>query len=426
MVSPAWQGLAIKWSYFFFISSLLAFQEYLPLYLKQLGFTASQVGLSTLMGIPLLFAPLFGFLGDRFRARKLVLVTLLLLLILILLAPLLPLVSPLGKCNNISNASLTEVNQPKQHLHASIYIENITDDFRERFKNNLNPSKYFVRSLPNSNSTQIQREQTTDVLKKNASNIPWSSFLFIYIAIIRGLYEVLKRATASFYNVTTMTYLERLEDRETKYGSYYCWGYIGASLSLFIVGIMASRIGQTFCGNIEPGYFVIFFYSSFGMSLTLIALPWISYEYLDNRVVNWSDVRGVICNGHHLVVLFVGIYLGYCCSFQQYWEYWYIAELSGSPVIMGVGGLIRQPFAAFWYYFSGRILDKVGELHTMAVALFAGAVSLLTLSFVQTPWLVLFIDVFLSGTMALSYAATILYFSKCTSKASSAVILGAH
>ena len=52
---------------------------------------------------------------------------------------------------------------------------------------------------------------------------------------------------------------------------------------------------------------------------------------------------------HYLVMLFIGFYFGLCYSFQRYWEDCYIYELSGSPVVMGICGLIRRPFVALWF-----------------------------------------------------------------------------
>ena len=50
--------------------------------MSQLGFSPPQIGFASLFGAQELFFPLYGFPGDRFRARKLILFVLLLLLYL--------------------------------------------------------------------------------------------------------------------------------------------------------------------------------------------------------------------------------------------------------------------------------------------------------------------------------------------------------
>ena len=92
------ESLALIWCYLFAVSGIIVFAEYSNLYMSQLGFSPSQIGFASLFGAQDLFLPLFGFLGDRFRARKLILIVLLLLLYLTTIAPLLPLTVSLPTC----------------------------------------------------------------------------------------------------------------------------------------------------------------------------------------------------------------------------------------------------------------------------------------------------------------------------------------
>ena len=73
------------------MGNILPFEEYFPLYMQQLGLTASQIGMTWLFGLPSLSMVLTSYLADRFRARKLMLVVSEILLVLLSLAPLLPL-----------------------------------------------------------------------------------------------------------------------------------------------------------------------------------------------------------------------------------------------------------------------------------------------------------------------------------------------
>ena len=91
---------------------------------------------------------------------------------------------------------------------------------------------------------------------------------------------------------------------------------------------------------------------------------------------------------------------------------------------MGVLGLMRRPLVAVWFYLSGHLIEKVGDLKTIAVALVLYSVSFMTISFINIPWLVLFIDIFQAAGYGFSYTALNVHFSKTGSKSSSAVILG--
>ena len=92
------ESLAFKWSWFFLGGGLILFHEYLTLYMQQLDLSLTQISWTSLMGALQLTMPLFGFLGDRFRARKLIVTVLLLVVFIITLVPLLPLVVSLPTC----------------------------------------------------------------------------------------------------------------------------------------------------------------------------------------------------------------------------------------------------------------------------------------------------------------------------------------
>ena len=408
--------LALKWSFFFQIGSQVAFEEYLPLFLKQLGFNASQVGFTAAMGLPILFSPLFGLLGDKFRARKLVLILLILFLLLLILAPLLALVSPLGDCKEIRNHSTVDTDAKKRPTNKTFSFKNVAKSVPKTITSNVS-----LFSLPSSVGSSLSFNNQTSHEGKPAGTLAWSSNLFIFIVITKGLYEALRSAALTSYNVAAMTHLRK---ERTRYGSYFCWGHIGASFSVFAVGIMALFIKLPICGIIGYGYFTVCLFSALFMAHCLCVVPWVKYEYLDHRVINWSDVRGVVFNFHYLVVLFVGLCIGICFGYQTFWENWYIDELSGGPLIMALCGITRRPFLALWFHLSGRFMSKVGELRAMAAALLLASVSLLALSFIQVPWLVLLVDVFMSAALALSYSAINVHLSKAGSEASSSVILG--
>ena len=91
---------------------------------------------------------------------------------------------------------------------------------------------------------------------------------------------------------------------------------------------------------------------------------------------------------------------------------------------MGVAGLIRRPLVAVWFYLSGHLIERVGDLKTIAVSLFLFSVSFLAISFINIPWLVLVVDILQAAGYAFSYTGLNIHFSKSESKASSAVILG--
>ena len=218
-------------------------------------------------------------------------------------------------------------------------------------------------------------------------------------------------------------YYPIFKEKRASFGSCTMWEHIGVSVSL------RRSAGFAFHAQYLPrcrewllhckclgssGNHVVFL----RRTIVQVRVPW------RHRVIGWTEVKCVFSDIHYVFLLAVGLFLGSCCAFQINWEFWYISELSGSPTIMGEVCLIRRPLVAVWFYLSGHLIEKVGDLKTTAVALFLFPVSFLAISFISIPWLVLVVDILQAGGYALSYTGLTIHFSKPGSKASSAVILG--
>ena len=91
---------------------------------------------------------------------------------------------------------------------------------------------------------------------------------------------------------------------------------------------------------------------------------------------------------------------------------------------MGVAGLIRRSLVIVWFYLSGHLIEKVGDLKTAAVSLFLFCILFLATSFIDIPLLVLAVDLLQATAFAFSFTSRTIHFSKPGSKAGSAVILG--
>ena len=241
----------------------------------------------------------------------------------------------------------------------------------------------------------------------------------LLLLITRAFSTFVVRVIVSLQNLATITCLK---EKRASSGSYFMWEHIGGSVSLSAVSLLASHFTLNICGVIRNGYYIAFVWASTSIMLSSFALPWFKYEYLKHRVMKWGEI--VFSDSHYVFILIVGMFLGSCTTFQLTCEFLYISKLSGGPTIMGVAGLIRRPLVAVWFCLSGYLIQKVGDLQTIAVALFLFSVSFLAISFINIPWLVLVVDILQAAGYAFSYTALNIHFTKPGSKASSAVILG--
>ncbi len=108
------KSFALKWYFFNSPSSTVLFSEYFNLFMKQLGFNPAQIGLTTLLGLPQLFIPLYLMFGEKFRARKILAVFGTIGLSVCCMLPLLSMIVPALQPTCLSTASIDYFDAARQ------------------------------------------------------------------------------------------------------------------------------------------------------------------------------------------------------------------------------------------------------------------------------------------------------------------------
>ena len=398
------KSIALKWFYFWSVGSAIIYSEFSNICMKQLGLSPRQIGLTNLMGVSNLFIPSCLFIGDKFRARKLLVIIGLVFLVVCYFLPLLPFTvsSPAIFCFT-SNKSIA-----------------LTSG------HSINSSVISRNSFPTNNLTDKLGDSERGTPRTNtktsySENVPWLSKLFLLMLVTRTAYEFPHRMLASLGDLATITYLK---ERRANYGAYYMWSHIGGGISILTVAMLAWFIKINICGTENYGYFTMYIVAGCMALLSMLSLPWIRYEYNENKTINWSEVKSALCNAHFALMFCVLFCTGIPAAFQIFWEFWYLDGLSASPLLLGVAGLIRRPMLAIWTLLSCELLKRIGELKTICIAFSLFSLSFLALSFTRVPWFVLAIDMFQAAAYGLAYCSLTVHFSKAGSKTSSGVIRG--
>ena len=110
------KSLALKWYYFNCTSSSALYGEYFNLFMKQLGFNPAQIGLTTLLGLPQFFIPLYLMFGEKFRARKTLAVLGTIGVSVCCMLPLLSLILPALQPTCYSKSSIDSFNATRQDI----------------------------------------------------------------------------------------------------------------------------------------------------------------------------------------------------------------------------------------------------------------------------------------------------------------------
>lgn len=401
MVTLTVGGVSICLAYFLFRPSVCIVEEYTPLYLQQIGYSSKYIGLAPILG---LFTQTFGipslsYLADKFRARRFFLF---LSVSISIPSALLFLAAPIPRPICEKTTYLTTGNKT---IIASL---NRTDD---------NGTSFLAQRSFGINSSQTQPTELNTPAKADGDR---TTFFVIFI-VLRGIFELTKRLTVTLITVAAMTHLKQ---DKSKFGYYACWGEIGGGLALFMVGISLSHILHYVCGDLVPNYVAIFFFVVGFQFLTLATLPFMNFEYLEHKVIDYDEVKKVLFDPHYILILVICCHTGWCSAFQVRWEFWYMQKLGGSSIVMAVGGLLRRPFVAVWFLLSRRIIGKFGELRIIALSLLVFAGSFVALAFIDNAWLVILCDNFQAASYVLSFASFVVHFADVGSKASTAFFQG--
>ena len=447
-------SIALKWHYFSYISSVCVYSEYFNLFMKQLGFNTAQIGLSTLLGALDLLILSFLLLGEKFQARKTVLVIVALGVAFCCILPLGSLIVPAlhPKCYPTTSlhSSNASVNLRKASMHSK-YANDTKASGQTASKygtfpyltpaNNgslapvlRNRSVKFPKSIIRQPASIPMRDavQTNGSSHMNYSSDPIDpsniyhpqpslSALFLLLTISRSPLLLFKHTDQALANLATITYLK---GENASYGVYFMWSNIGTALSICFVAGFAWFIRISICGIENYGYFIAFIWGFVMTLLSMLSLPWFKYEYAEKKSFNWSGVKSDVFNAHYVFMFFVLFCTGLCVSFQTYWEFWYLDKLSASPLLLGGAVLIRRPLIALSTLASSYLMRKIGDLKTVCVALLLYALSFLALSFARIAWTVLFIDTFQAVANGINYCALTVLFYKASSKENSSIILG--
>jgi hypothetical protein len=140
--------------------------------------------------------------------------------------------------------------------------------------------------------------------------------------------------------------------------------------------------------------------------------------------VDYDEIKRVLHNPHYILILLSCAHTGFCTAFQYRWEFWYIKQLGGNPLVMAVSGLLRRTVVAFWFILSGGIIGKLGELNVIAISLSIFAATFAALAFMENAWFVVVLDNFQAASSVLTHASIVVHMSKAGSETTSAFLRG--
>ena len=404
-------GVAVGLAFFIFVPSVNIVDEYSALYLAQLGYSETVIGLAPILGLftQAVGLPLLSYLADRYRARKL-----LFFLTILITAPsvLIFLAFPIPKpiCEGTAK-SITQAN------NTIVSSWNITQYRYNNTSSVVKPSTYSDGLVSDDNEAVAGLAE----IQMNEKLLSQRVDFFVIFLLARGVFELTKRFAVTLITVAAMTHLK--EDK-SKFGYYTCWGPIGGGIALFVCGLALNDIRHNVCGKMVPNYVIIFFFVTGYLLLTSLTVPFIHYEYDEHKVIDYKEVKSFLTKFHYIFMLVICCLSGWFRMFQLRWEFWYIEFLGGSPVVMAVSGLLKRSFISLFFLLSPSFFNYFSELALVAVGLLIFAATFLGLALTKNAWLIILFDFTQAAAFMMTYASFVLHFSNFGSKATAVFFQG--
>jgi PPP family 3-phenylpropionic acid transporter len=222
---------------------------------------------------------------------------------------------------------------------------------------------------------------------------------FFYLAGVTVCMSVFYNSAQPLLDSLSLNFIKR--NPSFSYGTLRIAGAAGWAFTGIIVGYFINKVSTN----------VIFISSSISMLLTFVFALYLQYDKevsaSDEKFPIADDLKQILKNNRLLILLF-SVFLVYAASTPVYYFYSiYLKQIGATAFFVGFmisfQGLCELPF----FYFSARIINKLGIRTTLIIAVFATALRLVLYYEVTNPYFVIPIE-FLQGIgWSLFWAASV-------------------
>lgn len=219
------------------------------------------------------------------------------------------------------------------------------------------------------------------------------------------------------------------ETAEHKYGAQRVWGTIGFGLTALISGIAVDFWTLDTVKSFTPALIIMLVFSCFDLlSVSKLKLPKLSSSESITKDV-WECIRQPSVATFLVFATIAGI----IDSFIIFFMFWHVEEVAQETGFMDQIKLIEGCVVAAeclagevpFFFYSGKIIKKLGYVHCMSMCFFFYAIRLALISWIPNPWYLVGVELFFQGcTYALCYTVIVAYASEVAPPGTSATVQG--
>lgn len=219
------------------------------------------------------------------------------------------------------------------------------------------------------------------------------------------------------------------EDEESKYGAQRVWGTIGFGATALLAGVVVNLWTTDAVKSFTPALLIMGVFSV----LDLFSVSKLKLPKLGGSESIWSDVWQLVRQPPIITFLLFATMAGIIDSFIIYFMFWHVEQVAAETGYMHQIKLIEGLVVAAeclagevpFFFYSGKIIKKLGYVHCMTMCFFFYAVRLSLISWIPNPWYLVGVELFFQGiTYALCYTCIVAYASAVAPPGTSATVQG--
>ncbi|XP_054706554.1 major facilitator superfamily domain-containing protein 6-like [Uloborus diversus] len=430
----------VKIHYFIFMAGLACALPFRTVFAKQLGISATAVGV-IFLAVPFLKIitnPLFGFILDYFKKFRLTIAVLLLIVAISHIAMVfIPPVSPEKAENSASirlsaklvsiphiNTSKKSENLPiilQRMLNASKIEDNPANERKDglrffkvkEYEINLRTSEKHIESFM---EVYPCKDEFECVSTQCISKYPDKGILveiqrdeFVTVQFW-GIFLLMALSSVTFcavmFLMDTICY-EMLYDTNETYGVQRLWGTIGWGLGALAGGYLNQIISPD-PSNID--YAPSFYLLAIVTILDLVPLYFIEVGNVKYSSNICKDVGFLLSKLHVVINIAIVFMVGVLSGLIWNYQFWFMEEIGASQILLGLSQTFECLLAELpCFIVSGWIIRKLGYNHCNSITFLCFGLRYLCFAYMYNPWMTLPLALLHGPTFGLFYASMITY-----------------
>ena len=344
---------------------------YVALYFKQLGLTPSQAGI--LVGFrlfaELIGSPLWGIVGDKYKARKIILFVSLLSycagnLLLLAFQP--------------HNQKCIETTGKKTVIKPLIFTPEGIELGNEEM------GLVTGQGVINDSHAGNLWQPTTFARKVDKAEVAKLFMIYFSITVASSVIG------SVVFTMPDALVVGFLQENVNRFGTFRMWGEVGVAFGSFLVGGFIHFSQSEVCGETVKNYPVAFYFCTGFIALAMVNVTFMEVKYQDYESSHNNNILQVVKELLHcrsLIFIVVACHLGILDGLQENFGLWYLDDLGAQPFMLGMAAGFRYCIAFWGYVSSGTIINKVGLVPALATCLLLYVAVFVGMAFAHNPWL---------------------------------------